>query len=141
MIGYRKLSMRYALLLTLALFAGAVGCGRSPAPDKTMSYTLDICGDKKIENPTEAEIRQAVLALDTTKNEAFLVLGSTDMTYIQTGGDQKVGFDLEYQESDVRHHYRAKRDFTAEEIVRILVSYAAGTDNWKKSAEWEPIEL
>ena len=98
---------------------------------------MDICGDKKIQNPTAADIRQAVFALDTKKGEAFLILGPTDMTYIQTSGDQKVGFDLEYQESDAKHHYRAKRDFTANEVVKALVLYSNSADDWKKTADWE----
>lgn len=104
-----------------------------------MSYILDICGDKKIQNPTEADIRQAVFALDTKQGDAFLVLGPTDMTYIQTSGDKEVGFDLEYQETDVEHHYRAKRDLTADEVVKALVLYSTGSDEWKRIAEWELI--
>ena len=61
--------------------------------------TLDICGDKQIQSPTESDIRQAVFALDTKNEDAFLILGSTEMTYIQTGGDQKAGFLLEYQDT------------------------------------------
>ena len=138
--------MRHTLLFTFALFAVAVGCGRqnttttTPPKAKTMNCTLDICGAKKIQNPTEADIRQAVFGLDTKKGEAFLILGPTDMTYIQTGGDQKAGFDLEYQESDAKHHYRAKRDFTADEVLKVLLSYTTGSEDWKKSAEWEPIK-
>jgi hypothetical protein len=120
--------------LTMALALASAGW------TKIMNYTLDICGDKKILNPKEPEIRQAVLALDTKKGEAFLILGPTDMTYIQASGDQKAGFDVEYQESDTRHHYRAKRDFTSEEIVKALVAYCAGTEDWKKAAAWEPIK-
>lgn len=106
-----------------------------------MNCTLDICGRKSIQNPTEADIRQAVFALDTKKNDAFLVLSLTDMTYIQTSGDQNVGFDLEYQETDIKQHYRGKCDFTADEIVKTLVSYSIGADDWKHTVEWELLEL
>ncbi len=102
-----------------------------------MNGTLDICGDRKIQNPTESDIRQAVFALDSQNDEAFLILGMTDMTYMQTSGDGKIGFDLEYQETDVEHHYRATRDFTAEEVVRAFVAYSTGSDEWKRMAEWE----
>jgi hypothetical protein len=105
-----------------------------------MNYTLDICGGNRIPNPSEADIRQAVFALDARKGDAFLVLGPTETTYIQTSGDQKVGFDLEYQESDMKHHYLATRDFTAEEIAKALVSYSAGSEDWKRMTEWEPLK-
>ena len=138
--------MRHTLLFSIALIIALAGCGgqgttttTSPKA-KTMNCTLDICGDKKIQNPTDADIRQAVFALDTKMGEAFLILGPTDMTYIQSSGDQKVGFDLEYQETDTKHHYRAKRNFTADEIVKALVSYSTGSDDWKKTAEWELIK-
>ncbi len=137
--------MRHILLLSIALLATLPGCGRqipttiTPTTATTMSYILDICGDKKIQNPTEADIRQAVFALDTKQGDAFLVLGPTDMTYIQTSGDKEVGFDLEYQETDVEHHYRAKRDLTADEVVKALVLYSTGSDEWKRIAEWELI--
>jgi len=101
--------------------------------------TLDICGDKKIKNPTESDVRQAVFALDTKKSDAFLILGPTEMTYIQATGDQNVGFKLEYQETDTKHHYRAKRDLAADEIVKALVAYSTGADGWKTMAEWEPV--
>jgi hypothetical protein len=138
-------ALRYALLVAMALVAAGPDCARqSPAAEseeaKKMNYTLDICGDRKIHNPEETDIRQAVLALDTKKGEAFLILGLTDMTYIQASGDQRVGFDLEYQEADIRHHYRAKGDFTADQIVKAFVAYSAGTEDWKKTVEWAPIK-
>jgi hypothetical protein len=106
-----------------------------------MNLTLNICGDKKIQNPAEADIRQAVFSLDCEKNDAFLVLGRADMTYIQASGDQKVGFDLEYQENDIEHHYRSKRVLIADEIVNALVSYSIGSDDWTRVVEWEKLEL
>jgi len=70
-----------------------------------------------MQNPTESDIRQAVGALDTKHGDGFLILGPTDMTYIQVTGDSKVGFDVEYQESNLQNHYRSRCDFTVEEIV------------------------
>ena len=77
--------------------------------------------------------------LDTKNEDAFLILGPAEQTYIQTGGDQGSGFVLEYQEADVKHHYRAKGILTADEIVKALVSYRAGSDDWKRTAVWERI--
>jgi len=138
--------MRHTILRSIVVIVAFSGCGRqtttttTPPKAKTMNCTLDICGAKKIQNPAESDIRQAVFALDTKKDDAFLILGPTDMTYIQTSGDQKVGFYLEYQETDAKHHYRAKRELTADEIVKALVAYSTGADEWKTMAEWEPIK-
>jgi len=104
-----------------------------------MNCALEVCGSTKIQNPSESDIRQAVSALDTKHNDAFLILGPTNMTYIQVTGDPKVGFDVEYQESNLPNHYRSRCDFTVEEIVRTLVEYYTGPDEWIKSGEWERI--
>jgi hypothetical protein len=145
--------MRHTILLSIVVIAAITGCGRQTTTATTTTHcTLDICGAKKIQNPTESDLRQAVFALDTKKDEAFLILGPTEMTYIQTTGDQKVGFVVEYQAGDAEHHYRAKPrglsqvdrrwprcDLTADEVVKALVSYSTGTDDWKTMAEWERI--
>jgi len=138
--------MRHTTLLAIVVIVAFAGCGRqtttttTPPKANTMNCTLDICGAKQIRNPTESDIRQAVFALDTKKDEAFLILGPTEMTYIQTTGDQKVGFLLEYQENDAKHHYRSKHNLTADAIVKALVSYSTGAVDWKTMAEWEPVK-
>jgi len=104
-----------------------------------MNYTLDVCGNKKIQNPTPSDIQQAVLGLNTKKGDAFLILGPTDTTYIQAGGDQKVGFDVEYQQDDTQHHYRATSAFTSDDVVNIFVSYLNHTEDWKQMTGWEKI--
>jgi len=136
--------MRRSTLLSIVVLAAFAGCTRqtttTSTPPRERTMTLDICGDKQIQSPTESDIRQAVFALDTKNEDAFLILGPTEMTYIQTGGDQKAGFVLEYQDTDTKHHYRAKREFTADEVVNAMVAYATGADDWKTMAEWEPIK-
>jgi hypothetical protein len=107
-----------------------------------LTYTLDFCGSKKTQKPTEADLRQAVTDLDASKNDAFLVLSSSDTTYLQASGDPKTGFVLEHQEGDLKHHYKASRsDLTADDIVKALISYGTGTEEWKKTAEWVLMEL
>ena len=124
--------------LSVALFTAFIACDQ---PQPTMKTDLDICGSSNIRNPTETDIRQAVFALDTKINDAFLILSRTEMTYIQTTGDQNVGFTLEYQEDDLQHHYRAKRSLTADEIVKAFALYSTGSDEWKNMAEWEQMQL
>ena len=62
---------------------------------------LEICGDRRIENPTDEEVRWAVLELDTGNDDAFLILSGGEMSYVQCAGDRNVGFDLEYQEGGI----------------------------------------
>lgn len=109
---------------------------------KGNSYTLDFSGTKKTQKPTEADLRQAVAALYPKKNDAFLVLSTSDTNYIQASVDSMGGFVVEYQEGDIKHHYQAKRsDLKADEVVKVLVFYVNGNDEWKKTTEWMLMEL
>jgi hypothetical protein len=104
-----------------------------------MNFTLDICGDKTVQNPTEADIRSAVGSLNAKKGDAFLILDS-GTAFIQTSGDAKVGFDLEYREFNAAGQYRATRDFTADEIVAVFGLFLNASGDWKKMAQWERID-
>lgn len=135
--------MRSVVLLALVSLGFTCGCNKKPssnAPGKTLSCTLTIAGEKKIPNPSATDIRGAIMAMDTQRGGAFLVIAVSEMTYIQTSGDQRLGFELEYQEADVQHHYRAKRRLDSEEIVNVLSSYAAGDADWKTATDWTPIK-
>jgi len=97
---------------------------------------LDVGGWHTVPDPNEAQIRAAIQELDDC--EGFLILGADDLTSIQSSGDSRVGFDLEYQEGSVDRHYRARRcDFDAETIIAKFAAYAAGEDSWKSGLEWE----
>ena len=132
-------------LVSIMLLVAVTDCDHrsttttTPPKGVAVNLTLDVCGRRKIQNPTESDIRREVYALDTNKDEAFLILGPTDMTYIQATGDRKHDFIVEYQDSDVGHHYRAKRKLTTDQIVTALVSYSIGSEAWKRAAEWEHI--
>lgn len=126
--------------LMCVVLIGSAGCRRQSQPatsPTTTSFTLDISGNYTIQNPTEADIRRALAGLDNQKDASFLVLSASQMTYIQVGGDAKAGFDLEYQEGDAQHHYRAVGNVTADLVARAMVSYLNGTDDWKKAVKWE----
>jgi len=135
--------MRVVALLALVSLCLIFGCKMQPGsntPGKSFSCTLEIAGERKIPNPSATDIRAAITAMDTQKGGAFLVIAVSEMTYIQTSGDQRLGFELEYQETDVQHHYRAKRRLNSEEVVKALASYAAGNGDWKKTTDWTPIK-
>ena len=107
---------------------------------ETKPMVLEICGDKKIQNPTDQQLRQQFDALDAKKGDAFVVLGATDLTYIQASGDKKTGFDLEYQDGNKNLHFRAKKaSLTLDEILSAFSSYRDGKADWKQVSEWEKI--
>lgn len=93
---------------------------------------LSLSSGKEIRNPTDAEIRAALASLNVRRDgEGFAILGPTEMTYLQVGGDQQSGFDMEYQEGSVRDHFRAARtDFSLDEIVAAMQAYRDGKIEW-----------
>jgi hypothetical protein len=106
----------------------------------TNSVFINNCSTNSLQNeiPTQAEIRAMLFALDTKKGEAFLSLGRTPFTYIQTSGDSKVGYELEYQ--DDNDNCRAKGRFTIDEVIKVLVSYLNSSDDWKKNFNWKKLK-
>jgi hypothetical protein len=102
---------------------------------------LTVSGDVTIEDPTDHDIRAALESFEARNVEdsnAFVILSQDDWTYIQSGGYKGIGFDLEFQEGDLDHHYRATReDFTLDDIASILSAYRAGNPEWKDMAQWK----
>jgi hypothetical protein len=106
-----------------------------------VSMVMVVSGDTEITDPTDQQMREHLASFDdrtVSRGEAFLILGSTDTTYIQTSGDKENGFDVEYQEGGTEHHYRAARtDFTLDEVAGMLCAYRDGNPDWKDMAQWE----
>jgi hypothetical protein len=101
---------------------------------------LQICDDKIIKNPSDEDIRNAFSKLDTKTGDAFIILGPTDMTYIQSSGDRNVGFDLEYQEGTTDKHFRAKeKHITFDDVVNAFIAYRNGSTNWQDKFDFERI--
>jgi hypothetical protein len=104
-------------------------------------YTLHISGERKIHNPSAADITSAAQQLNAANGNAFLILSTNEMSYVQCSGDAKTGFDLEYQTGEVKSHFRATRDFRMEEIVALFTAYLEGDVKWKDRITWAPVEL
>jgi len=102
---------------------------------------LQINGKVVSRNPHRGIIRESLAGLDMDRDgEGIAILSHDMMTYMQVGGDQKVGFDAEYQEGDVGKHYRAENDsFSLEEIVNMMSEYVEGDVDWKKYGNWSRI--
>jgi hypothetical protein len=109
--------------------------GKTEAVTGEAGCKLDVNGEK-IRNPKEKDIVEALSAVDGKRDFTYLILGVSDMTYIQAGRDKPGAFDLEYQAGDLKHHYIAKKKYTPGELKPILLSYLKGDGKWKEMAEW-----
>lgn len=100
-------------------------------------------GARKVANPTDQEIRTALESFDAKKvknSEAFVVLEIDRMNFMQVSGEKDLGFDAEFQEGELKLHYRARRaDFSLVEILAMLCAYRDGRPDWRGMAEWEII--
>ena len=124
-----------ALVVLLAL----PGCTKTRVR-KGNPMKLNICGQKTIVNPSNKEIREALTGLDTKSGDAFVILGPTDMTYIQASGDKNVGFCLEYQESSTDKHFRAKNEaLPLSDVVEAFTAYRAGDAGFKDKLDFRRV--
>lgn len=131
------------LILLLAL-AGCLSVVAQSAktPTNATGYTLKLWKNEKIiRNPTEADIRVAVTALDNSEDGPRLVLSTAGNTNeLQVSGTPKGGFSFDYHEGvgDNYPLYLSKKsDHSAETAIKLLVAYMKGTDDWKKMVEWK----
>jgi hypothetical protein len=90
-----------------------------------------------LEAPSAQAIAQALEKLDGKRN-SFAILARDEMTYIQTSGSVKDGFDLEYQEGSTDRHFRAAgQGLTLQDVVGAFQDYAAGGLGWRSAVQWE----
>lgn len=127
-----------ALLLLVAV--AAFGCAPKEADVPKGAMVLDVCGARKIKNPTDEQIRIALEDLSTKNEDSFAILGPSDLTYIQASGDKSVGFHLEYQEGSVDAHFQATDEkITLGQVVSAFIAYRDANTDWQKAFTFKKI--
>ena len=99
--------------------------------------TLEIAGERRIPAPTDANIREAVLSLDATTTYAFLILDRDARHSLEISGDAREGFELEHYDGGKGRRYRAVGDFTAEQVIALLIAYRDAAPGWEQLMTWE----
>jgi hypothetical protein len=132
------MKMRRTLLLLVVL--AACGCAQEQANVQNGAMVLDICGVRKVESPTDEQIGIELGNLSTKNEDSFAILGPSDMTYIQVGGDKTVGFCLEYQEGSADGHFRATNEkITLEQVVSAFIAYRDAKPGWQKAFTFKKV--
>lgn len=126
----------------LALSVLFLGAGAAIARDyDAEEYELNINDSRRIPGPSDREVTDAINTLSAKKIFYFVILSRSEMDYIQVCTNANGGYDLEYQESDTDHHYRAvKKDLKPGEMVKAFIRYRKGDPGFKKITEWERIK-
>ena len=91
------------------------------------------------EEATEEAIAELVPLL-AEREDPYLILSETEMTYMQTLWTPE-GYALEYQNESILEHYGAKGYFEADDIIWALQSYLQGQPYWKTKFEFERQEI
>lgn len=103
---------------------------------------LEICGVREITDPTAEEIEREIMGLDTNASDAILILVAPDGRFVQTAGDAKVGFQLEYQDGGLDRHYSAVGESVgAELVIKVFVAFAAGENSMDELTNWEKLDF
>jgi hypothetical protein len=83
---------------------------------------------------TESLIAKVVREL-AGREDPFAILELDELTYMQVLWTPE-GYDLEYQERNIMHHFRLARLVTAAEATLTLQNYLAGDQTWKERLEF-----
>jgi hypothetical protein len=102
---------------------------------------LVLSSGDEFSDPTDEQIERALGQLDVERDgEGFAVLERDQMSYLQVGGDRRMGFDMEYQAGDRQNHFRCDRqDFSLDEAVQALIEYRDGRIEWDRYGNWSRI--
>lgn len=105
------------------------------------TYELNINDSRMVQDPSDKDITDAIKALAAKKVFYFVILSKSEMDYMQVCTNANGGYDLEYQEADTEHHYRAvKKDVKPNEITKAFIRYRKGDPGFKKITKWEQIK-
>ena len=127
--------------IILVLLGGCRDQSTPPPKNLEPTVTLSTSSGDKVVNPTNEEIQEALSTLNVGRDGVgWAILGRSEMTYLQVSGDKTLGFAMEYQEGDVKNHYRATReDFLLEEVAQAFSEYRNGTIDWSVYGDWDRI--
>jgi len=128
--------------LMIALSVLSLGAPAACAREhEAVQYELNINDGRKIQDPSDKDITGAINALSAKKVFYFVILSKSEMDYIQVCTNANGGYDLEYQEADTGHHYRAaSNDIKPSEIIKAFIRYRNGDAGFKKITKWKQIK-
>jgi len=116
------------------IFAG--DCHGQGQTGKSRACTLDLSEEKKVSNPTEADIRAGVTSLDGDKN-IYVIVRTDAKHWIQASWAAEGVVDFDFADGSRDAQYHTPKRYPKEIAMKVLVSYLSGTADWKKLVEWE----
>ena len=104
-----------------------------------MSVEFIVNGDA-VEEPITAELIDRSIRSLTGDGDSFAILARDAQVYIQTSGDPKNGFVLEYRDGSEAEHYTCvNSELTADEVINAMQRYLNNDSRWKTDIEWQSL--
>jgi hypothetical protein len=105
---------------------------------KYMSYTLvNLQNNKKIANPTEADIRTMIASLKEDFGPVMELNTPSVEQPLQMDMVDKGLFGFTCREGDMAYTTKNGHECSTEVAIKIIISYRDGTSGWKKMSEWD----
>lgn len=90
-----------------------------------------------IEHPSWQEIEKGLKEVGAS-DATVAVLSRSELSYIQTQGSNKDGFEIEYQEENEAHHYvTSDRNLPRSKVIEIFKAYYEDKEDWKSWFSWQ----
>jgi hypothetical protein len=100
---------------------------------------LKIEGKRKIKNPSESQIREALQQLGSD-DCTFAILDLDNESFMQSSGSIEQGFIVEYCESNSKGILQSlKHDITLERVVDAFVGFRNNDTGWSTGLEFSPL--
>ena len=95
---------------------------------------LELESGKTIKDPKYEDFPKALMELETEKS-LFAVLELDNGRFIQTTGNKKDDYIIEYQGGGIENHHQLKGRFSIEQVIEIFRRYSKGNNFWEKDFE------
>jgi hypothetical protein len=92
---------------------------------------LELESGKTIKDPKHEDFPKALMELETEKS-LFALLELDNGRFLQTTGNKKDGYTIEYQDGGIENHHQLKDRFSLEQVIDIFQKYSKGNYPWNK---------
>ena len=101
-----------------------------------------VVNGETVEEPITAELIARSIRSLTGDGDSFAILAKDAQVYIQTSGDPKSGFVLEYRDGSEAEHYTCvNSELSADEVINAMQRYLADDSRWKTDIEWQSLSF
>lgn len=95
-----------------------------------MQKNLNFCDQITDINPSAQLVEQRLRELDTSKNDGFLIYEDSSQCFVQTQGDEEIGFLVEYHNKISSIAIQTTERISFEDTLSIFLNFMIGDVAW-----------